>query len=545
WRGFNGRHWADTTKDRELHKRVVKVLREIWQEAQECRPDTGDATEVRKWAKESERRSSIGAVKALLVSECAVSVEDFDPRGTGPDTLNLANGTLNLETYELRPHDKADMLAKFSPVFFDPTAQCPNWLRHLEWAVPDAETRETIQRYFGYALTTETREQKMLCFYGAKGRNGKGVIVRVMERILGYDDKNPGSSQHAYAQAAPATMLLDGKRGMDAPSSDMARLVGKRFVSLQETAAGQKFSEVRVNALTGGDTITARFMHKDYFEFTPVAKYVLCTNNRPEVTNDNPALWRRLFLVNFPNSISDAGRDADPDYELRIQDELSGILNWMLEGLRKWRADGLKISAAIRADTDAYRAEQDWFGQFMADCLEEREAHLVSAAVVYSVYRKWATDAGQGVMAQRRFGSLVSEKVPGFYKKRTGNPPEWYYGGLALREGTTGAFDTAQHQKNPVERPDPGAPPAKHTAYYAAQRRAAQEREAAEQEAATATPTEAEPVPTVAEPVQPTLTAVHSISALCRADQHAQCADELAAGSVECWCPCHDDPEHE
>ncbi len=557
WRGFNGRHWADTVKDRELHKRVVKVLREIWKEAQQCR--TGeDAAETRKWAKESEKRSSIGAVKSLLISECAVSVEDFDQRGSEADTLNLANGTLNLETFELRPHAKEDMLSKFSPITFDPAATAPNWVRHLEWAIPDPDTRETVQRYLGYSLTTETREQKMMCFYGPKGRNGKGIVVRVVERILGYDEKNGKSSDHSYAQAAPATMLLSGKRGHNDASPDMAQLVGKRFVSLQETATGQKFDEVRVKSLTGGDAISARFLNKDYFQFTPVAKYVLCTNNRPEVANDDPALWRRLLLVNFPNSISDAERDADPDYEERIHDELSGILNWLLDGLRKWRADGLAISDGIRADTEAYRAEQDWFSQFMDDCLEEREAHLVSAATTYTIYQKWAQDSGQGVLAQRRFRALLGTKIDSLYAKKTGNPSEWYYGGLAFRDGVRGAFDSARYAGNSAERDDPGSPPPEHTAYYAAQRRAAAAKAAtdaaAEQQADTGqdapkradAPETPAPQPNLVPEAPITLVALESLSVHCRADQHARCADERLSGAGgECWCPCHDPDDGE
>lgn len=549
WRGYNGAHWADTIKDRELHKRVVKVLREIWQEAQQVKTPE-DGGEVRKWAKKSEEKATISAAKSLLLSECAVSIQDFDRRGSEADTLNVANGTLNLETFELRPHAKEDMLSKFSPVVYDPAAQCPNWLRHLEWAVPDPETRETIQRYFGYALTSETREQKMLCFYGSKGRNGKGVIVRVMERVLGYDDKNPGTSEYSYAQSAPASLLLDGKRGPNDASPDMARLLNKRFVALQETEPGQKFSESRLNSLTGGDTIPARLLHQNYFEFTPIAKYVLCTNNRPEVANDNPATWRRLFLVNFPNTISDEDRDATPDYEERIQDELSGILNWLLDGLRKWREEGtLKISDAIRADTAAYRAEQDWFGQFMADCMTECEAHLVSAAAAYAVYRKWAESSGQGVLAQRRFRSLLGTKIETLYTKKTGNPSEWYYGGLAFREGilSGGPFDrpSAAYPANAPERPDPSSPPPEHTAHYAVARRAAAAlaaaaaaREAEQGTAPAATPAPAAPEPAPAR----SLVALDSLSIRCRADRHAECSADRSGGwgpALDCLCPCH------
>ncbi|WP_217275415.1 hypothetical protein, partial [Nocardia gamkensis] len=142
WRGYNGKHWRDETGDRELHTRVKRIVRDIWGEAQHCTPFF--AEEVRKWARESEAKGSINAIKSLLVSECVVSVEDFDS-GAEADTLNLINGTLNLETFELQPHAKEDMLAKFTPVTYDPEATAPNWEAHLAWAIPDPDTRETVQ----------------------------------------------------------------------------------------------------------------------------------------------------------------------------------------------------------------------------------------------------------------------------------------------------------------------------------------------------------------------------------------------------------------
>lgn len=535
WRAFNGKHWADTTKDRELHSRLVKVARSIWEEAEQCRT-AADMKEVRKHAAYSESRTGISAAKSLLMSEYAVSIRDFDRTGDEADTLNLINGTLDLETFELRPHNRSDMLAKFAAVVYDPAATAPNWIKHLEWSIPDADTRETVQRYFGYCLTTETREQKMLAFYGAKGRNGKGVVVRHIEKVLGYDPKNGTSDDHSYAQAAPASLLMASKRSPDAPSGDLARLVGKRFVSLQETGQGQKFDEVRLKALTGGDAIPARFLHQDYFQFTPVAKYILVTNHRPEVHGDDPALWRRLFLVNFPHSISDAEIDSAPDYEERISAELSGILNWMLEGLRKWRESGLQISDAIRADTLAYRKEQDVFGSFVEECLEPCEAHLVKASAVYSVYKDWCAANGTGTLAQQRFRRQLEPKIPGLYDKRTGNPAERYYGGLRLREGwtkvETDAFDQSGrgHASNPVQRPDPSPPPGEHTAAWDALRRSESQSSVTGQTVEDATPATAAP-------------STEGLSTQCRTERHEECARDRAMNwisSVECTCRCHE-----
>lgn len=491
WRRFNGQYWEDTVRDRDLHSRLNVVLRDIYAEAEQCR-NTQDATEVRVHAKHSEKAATINAAKALLTSECAVRLADFDRRGGRDDVLNLANGTLNLRTFELEPHKASDMLALFSPVDYDPSATAPNWLAHLEWAIPDAGTRETLQRYFGYALTTETREQKMFAFYGSKGRNGKGVVLRAIEMVLGCDPHEANSDQHAYAQAAPASLLMASKRSPDAPSSDMARLVGKRFVSLQETGQGQKFDEVRLKALTGGDAIPARFMRQNFFQFTPVAKYVLVTNHRPEVHGDDPALWRRLLLVNFPNSISDAGMDDDPNYETRIQSELSGILNWMLDGLRKWRESGLQISDAIRADTAAYRAEQDIFGQFMAEYLVPTKGHLVKKRVAYGLYKQWCDDNGQNPAALRNFKQRLVAKVPELYAKSTGNPSEEYYGGIAIREGVDLFGIDRGKQQNPPERTDPGEPPAEHLAEWARRERAEHAAQQSDTEQESGTTAEAE-----------------------------------------------------
>lgn len=534
WRSYNGRYWTDGTKDRQLHIRLRNMARSIWQEAEQCQ--AADAKDIRKHATYSESASGINATKSLLKSECAVSIRDFDRQGDEADTLNLINGTLDLETFELHPHRRDDMLAKFAPVTYDPDATAPAWEKHLEWSIPDPDTRETVQRYFGYALTTETREQKMLAFYGAKGRNGKGVIVRAVERILGYDPKNGTSDDHAYAQAAPASLLMATKRSPDAPSGDLARLIGKRFVSLQETGQGQKFDEVRLKALTGGDAIPARFLHQDFFQFTPVAKYVLVTNHRPEVHGDDPALWRRLFLVNFPHSISDSEQDSDPEYETRINDELPGILNWLLAGLREWRESGLQISDAIHADTLAYRREQDTFGAFVDECLEPAEGHLVKAGAVYAIYKEWAQANGVGAFAQPRFRRLLEPKIPGLYDKRSGNPIERYYGGVRLSEGWTkvenDVFHSGRgHASNPVQRPDPSPPPGEHTAAWEVLRRTESQQHSVvrEEEAATT----AAPMATID---------AQQVSTLCSHGRHDECVRDREWNWIsarECTCACH------
>src|SRR5205823_34233 len=182
--------------------------------------------------------------------------------------LNVANGTLDLRTGTLRPHDAADCLMALAPTPYEPSAACPQWERFITTSMQDDRELATfLQRAAGYSLTGDTREQ-VLFFCHGPGQNGKTVFLETLAAVLGPD----------YAAAAAFTTFLAQRRDGAAPSPDVARLRGTRFVTASEAASTRPFDEPLLKELTGGDTVLARFLNENPFEFRPAFKLWLRAN---------------------------------------------------------------------------------------------------------------------------------------------------------------------------------------------------------------------------------------------------------------------------
>ena len=145
----------------------------------------------------------------------------------------------------------------------------------------------------------------------------------------------------------------------------MARLAGARLVCAVETEDGKRFAESLVKALTGGDTITARFLHCEYFEFVPQFKLWLATNHKPTIRGDDHAIWRRIRLIPFGVTIPEAEQDGD--LGAKLAEERAGILKWAIEGCLAWQRDGLQTPEPVRAATADYRADMDRLGQWIEE----------------------------------------------------------------------------------------------------------------------------------------------------------------------------------
>ena len=193
-----------------------------------------------------------------------------------------------------------------------------------------------------------------------------------------------------YSMQTPAATLL-ARRG-DA-SNDVARLRGARFVSAVETDAERRLAEGVVKRLTGGDTITARFLFKEFFEFRPTFTIWLGTNHRPRVVGTDHAIWRRLLLVPFEVTVPED--EWDPELGTRLAAEAPGILSWAVEGCQLWLEHGLCPPEKVRAATSRYRAEQDVIGDFLEDCCVIGRTKSVSNKELYL-----PTDAGAPPMAR-------------------------------------------------------------------------------------------------------------------------------------------------
>ncbi|OFW00561.1 MAG: hypothetical protein A3G20_03720 [Acidobacteria bacterium RIFCSPLOWO2_12_FULL_59_11] len=366
----------------------------------------------------SESHRSINAMINLAKADETIAIlpEQLD---SNPWLLSVNNGTLDLRSGKLRPHDPKDLITKLAPVAYDPQAQCPNWFEFLSMIMNQRGSLVAfLQRAFGSCLTGVTSDKAMFILYGAGGDNGKTTMVDVFQSVLG-----------DYAMRTPTETFLRKKEG--AIPNDIARLRGSRFVWASENERGSRLSESLIKEMTGGDKMSARFMRGEFFEFYPEFKPWLATNHKPQIRGDQ-AIWRRLKLVPFEVSIPQEVQKPRHEVMDMFREEFPGILNWAVEGCLEWRRQGLGVPEEVIEATKEYEAEQDTVAMFLSEkcvCLPSASA---SSNAIYKAYKQWAEEYGEMPMSHKMFASCLSER--GFRKQRMTSGIVYHGVGLLARE---------------------------------------------------------------------------------------------------------------
>lgn len=410
WLVWNGQKWE--IDEKAALRLAKKTVRTIYDEARNQEDDTA-RQRLAKWAISSE---NIGRVKAMLETakdelEVSAKTENFDQQKM---LLNVANGTLDLATGKLLPHNRANQLTKISPVEFQAGAACREWLLFLD-TITDSnqELIDFLQRAIGYSLTGATKEQCLFLLYGT-GRNGKSTFVETIAALLG-----------DYARASNFTTFLE-KQG-DSPRNDIARLAGARFVSACETEQGRALAESVVKELTGGDVISARFLNKEFFEFKPMFKIFLAANHKPIIRGQDKGIWRRIKMIPFDVTIPENRVDKSLPEKLRA--ELPGILNWALAGCLAWQRDGLQEPEIVRAATEQYKDESDRLKDFLTECCVRGRKHKVEYKSLYKTYVSYCEENSERAIGKHGFTQALNER--GFVIAR-GNDNKNFVHGLAL-----------------------------------------------------------------------------------------------------------------
>jgi len=281
----------------------------------------------------------------------------------------------------------------------------------------DGELIRFVQKALGYSLTGSTQEQCLFMLYGA-GANGKSTLIQTTSTLLG-----------DYSRQTPTETLLV-QRG-DGVRNDLARLQGARFVSAVEVEGGRRLAEVLVKPLTGGDTITARFLYGEHFEFQPMFKLWLAVNHKPGVQGTDHAIWRRIHLLPFTVTIPVG--EQDKRLAEKLQGELPGILRWAVEGCLAWQREGLEPPAEVKRATGDYRAEMDVIAAFIQDCCVLGDEREVSSKALYEEYTGWCTQMGESPVSQKALATALQER--GCTSGRKSGGRLWC--GIALKEYET------------------------------------------------------------------------------------------------------------
>jgi len=344
-------------------------------------------TPISKWAKRLQGEGGTNATLNHAAHYSRRRVCEFD---RDKFVLNVQNGTIDLRTGKLRPHRPSDMLRKLANVKFDPNAKAPTFEAFMATILPDDKVRKFVLRYLGYSLTGDASEQMLMVALG-DGSNGKGVLAELIRYIIG-----------EYVGNLPITSLLVQSRNVE---NDLAGLVGTRFVTAKEAPEGKAFDEARLKEMTGEDTLSVRFLFKEFFDYKPEFKLFVYSNKLPVIEGMDNGIWRRLALVEFVVKFvkapaNPAERDPkahymDPKLGAKLRAESSGILNTLLAACKEWQDTGLDVPEAVINATKQWQTKSDVIADFVASRIE-KVPHIkgakTSVDAVFAAYVQWAKE---------------------------------------------------------------------------------------------------------------------------------------------------------
>lgn len=406
WIVWDGTRWAEDKSGRVRHL-AIETVKAIALDAAES-----GRREQLLWAAKSQSARALRDMVTVAQSGAQISASKLDH---DPWALNCRNGTLNLKTGVLRAHDPGNLFSKRTSVEFLPDAPCPTWLAFLGRVMNrDNDLIAFLRRAVGYTLTGDASEQCLFVLLG-NGANGKTTFLRTIRALL-----------EDYAQQTPMDTLMVSKN--TGVSNDLARLDKARFVSAVEAEHGKKLAETKIKQMTGGDPIAARYLYGEFFEFVPMFKLWLATNELPRIEGNDEGTWRRIRVVPFDVTIPAEERDGT--LSAKLDAELPGILRWAVEGCLEWqREGGLRPPDKVMTATRAYRSDMDLLAQFLDDaCIVEAGAQ-VTAKDLYVEYQDWCRANGHEAISQISLGHRL--KAKGHRQVRDRHARGW--AGLRLR----------------------------------------------------------------------------------------------------------------
>ena len=403
---WDGSRWK-LRASAEVTGRIIAMARGLYEEALGL-ADEKERKQLRKWADTSNSYSHVRGVLGLLkgLPGLQARLEDFDGEVAW---FNCANGTYDSKTGEFRGHERSDHISRCSPIVYDERARCPRWVEFVaEILDGDPELYAFVQRVLGYCLTGSATEQCMFLLYG-EGSNGKSTLLEVVSELWG-----------EYACVTDFEVFL--KHVYDFRLEEkIASLRGCYVAVAHEGRQGAVMATDVVKKVVGTSNLTGRFLFQNRFEFRPTHKLFLETNYRPEVHEIDAGFWRRIRPIPFP--VSFEGRE-DKGLTAKLKQEMQGILNWVIEGNRNWRASGLGTAKRIEAVREDYRAESYVLAGFLEERCRQEPGLRVRAIELFRDYVQFAESRREQVMSFNKFGREMKKRFQAEHER----DGAWYVG---------------------------------------------------------------------------------------------------------------------
>ncbi|MBP2659700.1 MAG: helicase [Firmicutes bacterium] len=391
---WDGKRWLKDVTG-EIDRMAFKAVRAIKEDIQHLKePKAVEACLA--WAKSSESRTKLLNMVELAKVQPGVPIS-INETDQNKYYVNCLNGTIDLTSGELLPHNKEHKITHILPFEYKPyqTGQAMRWVQFLcEVTDGNLELMTYLWKLAGLCLSGNTSEHVLHILYGSKGRNGKGVFIGILQEILGeltcvlpfstFEPKNCGGIPN-----------------------DIAAMAGKRLVIAQESNEGKRLDEAVIKSLTGGDMLTGRFLRAEFFQFKPTHKILMSTNNKPMIRETSNSIWSRLRLIPF--EVSFEGRE-DKRLDEKLRQELPEIFAWCVAGFAEWQREGLHVPDAIKRAGAEYRKEEDVVQNFITECCFISADASASAKEMHECFIEWATKNGEKALSQRVFNKRLKER---------------------------------------------------------------------------------------------------------------------------------------
>lgn len=409
WHAWDGMRWKPERDGHTARNLLRKLLAISWSEAM---ADKDLAADV----KSSMTANGSNGVLDLAAHHPELYAYEVD---ADPWLLNLQNGTLDLHTQTLKPHDPEDRITKICNAAYNPDTMqgVERWLGFLDSSLPDRSIQGFLQRFIGSTLIGQVIDHVLVIATGS-GRNGKSVLANAVTNMLG-----------DYATTATNDLLTTGKKGHKSAGELSAQMMlrGARWAVMSELDKGEKLAESTMKTLTGGDMITAKHMGRDWVEFKPSHSFFMLTNDLPTVDPTAKAVWARMRVVPF--DVSFEGRE-DTALERDLELASDAILAWAIAGLAAYQESGLAAPESVMARTQSYRNENDSVAQFIDEECVLNYAATISRQALHIAYINWATINGGEQLSPKAFTPRIVT-LPGVTDAR--NSKGRYWKGLGLK----------------------------------------------------------------------------------------------------------------
>ncbi len=437
WLAWSGKRWdmagargrllgAVMLTARAAHYRTRGILRAL---AEELRPleleplkdaDRIDRLKAQikyqgqclKWHEQSQNQARLEAAAKILESRLVVKKDLLD---RDPWLFNVANGTIDLRTGDMRDHERDDMLTQISDINYEPDAKAPTWEAFLRTAMRGSlPMRMYLQRLVGYTLTGTTTEHVLVFHYGHTGSNGKSTFLAALRSLMG-----------DYGCSAPRSNAADPH------PTELARLYGKRLATCSEVPENVELAEAKVKDLTGGDVMAVRRMNENFWDLTPTHTLHAAGNHKPIIKGTDGGIWRRIKMVPWLNQV--AAEEQDHDLGWKLDGERSGILAWAVQGCLEWQRTGLAEPSDVTEAGAEYRSESDVLGAFLASqCVFEPDARF-ACKYLRKAYDTWCEEMGHRSVGARILGRRLRERGVRDVTVRVSGSPVQGWAGVRLK----------------------------------------------------------------------------------------------------------------